>query len=56
MAVVKAAVKLTVACSVGLCSSLYAGKTLKLSTGHAIPFMRGMPQALLKICSSVDSS
>ena len=37
MADVKAAVKLTVACSVGLCSSLYAGNNLKLSIGHADP-------------------
>ena len=37
MAVVKAAVKLTVACSVGLCSSLHAGNTLELSTGLAVP-------------------
>ena len=37
MADVKAAVKLTVACSVGLCSSLYAGNTLKLSIGYAVP-------------------
>ena len=31
VAVVKAAVKLTVACSVGLCSSLYPGNALNLS-------------------------